>query len=183
MKKWVKISSIYSKITKLHPMFRDFSAKPYPMFRDFFCEKVTHFSGTPPFTILGEYPPSPGRSVTAAAITVLQALWGRAANEFEPRASCQGHWKCRWPRRKWRWNATTYIYWQHINRKISWVSSVVEFTKWSWGRGWFNGIFFFLIWFDFCTFALKTCMRMNSNNNNNKNINNKNNNISQNRGG
>ena len=23
---------IYSKITKLHPMFRDFSAKPYPMF-------------------------------------------------------------------------------------------------------------------------------------------------------
>ena len=33
--KWAKISSIYSKITKLHPMFRDFSAKPYPMFRDF----------------------------------------------------------------------------------------------------------------------------------------------------
>ena len=52
--KWAKISSIYSKITKLHPMFRDFSAKPYPMFTDF-----THFSGTPPYTLLGEYPPPP----------------------------------------------------------------------------------------------------------------------------
>ena len=28
--------NIYSKIIKLHPMFRDFSAKLYPMFRDFF---------------------------------------------------------------------------------------------------------------------------------------------------
>ena len=37
--KWAKISSIYSKITKLHPMFRDFSAKPYPMFRGFFAKK------------------------------------------------------------------------------------------------------------------------------------------------
>ena len=43
-------------------MFRDFSAKPYPMFRDFFfffCEKVTHWSGTPPYTLLSEYPPPP----------------------------------------------------------------------------------------------------------------------------
>ena len=40
-------------------MFRDFSAKPYPMFRDFFGEKVTHWSGTPPYTLLGEYPPPP----------------------------------------------------------------------------------------------------------------------------
>ena len=58
--KWAKISSrpIYSKITKLHPMFREFLAKPYPMFRDFFA-KITHFSGTPPYTLLGEYPPPP----------------------------------------------------------------------------------------------------------------------------
>ena len=46
--KWAKISSIYSKITKVGGMFRDFLGK-----------KVTHFSGTPPFTILGEYPPPP----------------------------------------------------------------------------------------------------------------------------
>ena len=58
--KWAKISSICSQITKLHPMFWDFPAKPYPMFRDFFvCKKVTHLSGTPPSTLLGEYPPPP----------------------------------------------------------------------------------------------------------------------------
>ena len=52
-------------------MFRDFSAKPYPMFRDFFFEKkVTHFSGTPPYTLLGEYPPPPlpGYKTTAKII-------------------------------------------------------------------------------------------------------------------
>ena len=45
--KWAKISSIYSKITKLH-MFRDFSAKPYLIVRDFFAKTVTHLSVTPP---------------------------------------------------------------------------------------------------------------------------------------
>ena len=64
--KWAKISSIYSKITKLHPMCRDFSAKPYPIFRDFFCEKVTHLSGTHPYTLLGEYPPPPPGGATLA---------------------------------------------------------------------------------------------------------------------
>ena len=38
------IYSIYSKITKVGGMFRDFcGTKPYPMFRDF-LQKVTHFS-------------------------------------------------------------------------------------------------------------------------------------------
>ena len=40
-------------------MFRDFFSKTIPHVEGFFCEKVTHFSGTPPFTILGEYPPPP----------------------------------------------------------------------------------------------------------------------------
>ena len=57
--KWPKISSIYSKITKLHPMFRDFFRQNHTPCLGIFCEKVTHLSGTPPFTILGEYPPPP----------------------------------------------------------------------------------------------------------------------------
>ena len=56
--KWAKISSIDCKITKLHPMFRDFSAKPYPMFRDF-LRKSHPLELHTPYTLLGEYPPPP----------------------------------------------------------------------------------------------------------------------------
>ena len=57
--KWAKISSIYSKITKLHPMFRDFSAKPYPMFRDFFAKKSPIQRHTPVYLIRRVPPPPP----------------------------------------------------------------------------------------------------------------------------
>ena len=41
-------------------MFRDFPAQNHtPCLGIFGGEKVTNFSGTPPFTILGEYPPPP----------------------------------------------------------------------------------------------------------------------------
>ena len=40
-------------------MFRDFFRQNHTPCLGIFCEKVTHFSGTPPFTILGEYPPPP----------------------------------------------------------------------------------------------------------------------------
>ena len=38
-------------------MFRDFFRQNHIPCLGIFSEKVTHFSGTPPFTILGEYPP------------------------------------------------------------------------------------------------------------------------------
>ena len=57
--KWAKISSIYSKITKVGGMFRDFPAQNHTPCLGISWKKVTHFSGTPPFTILGEYPPPP----------------------------------------------------------------------------------------------------------------------------
>ena len=41
-------------------MFRDFFRQTHTPCQGFFAKKVTHFSGTPPFTILGEYPPPPG---------------------------------------------------------------------------------------------------------------------------
>ena len=58
--KWAKISSIYSKIKKLHPMFRDFSAKPYPMFRDFFFWRKSHqFERHTPVYLIRRVPPPP----------------------------------------------------------------------------------------------------------------------------
>ena len=57
--KWAKISSIYSNITKVGGMFRDFPAQNHTPWLGISWKKVTHFSGTPPFTILGEYPPPP----------------------------------------------------------------------------------------------------------------------------
>ena len=59
--KWAKISSIYSKITKVGGMFRDFPAQNHTPCLGISWKKVTHLSGTPPFTILGEYPPPPSR--------------------------------------------------------------------------------------------------------------------------
>ena len=59
--KWAKISSIYRKITKVGGMFRDFFRQNHTPCLGIFLllKKVTLFSGTPPFTILGEYPPPP----------------------------------------------------------------------------------------------------------------------------
>ena len=51
---------IYSKITKLHPACLGiFRQNHTPCLGIFFGEKVTHFSVTPPYTLLGEYPPPP----------------------------------------------------------------------------------------------------------------------------
>ena len=56
--KLAKISSIYSKITKLHPMFRDFSGKTITPCLGIFCEK-SPISAAHPRSPLGEYPPPP----------------------------------------------------------------------------------------------------------------------------
>ena len=61
--KWAKISSIYSKITKLHPIFIGiFRQNHTHACLGIFCvwEKVTQLERhTPEYTLLGEYSPPP----------------------------------------------------------------------------------------------------------------------------
>ena len=58
--KWAKISSIYSKITKVGGMFRDFFRQKWgACLGIFFFFKSPISAAHPPFTILGEYPPPP----------------------------------------------------------------------------------------------------------------------------
>ena len=73
--KWAKIYSIYIKLQNYTPCL------------GIFGEKVTHFSGTPPFTVLGEYPPPPppppsilyiytsGSSCLTTFIWIASELW------------------------------------------------------------------------------------------------------------
>ena len=56
--KWAKISSIYSKITKVGGMFRDFPAQNHTPCLGISWKKSHHTI----FTILGEYPPPGSRT-------------------------------------------------------------------------------------------------------------------------
>ena len=60
--KWAKISSIYSKITKVGGMFRDFPVKTGPMFRDSWPKSNPLEPRTPrlPYYLSTPPPPPPG---------------------------------------------------------------------------------------------------------------------------
>ena len=86
--KWAKIFySIYSKITKLHPMFRNFSAKHIPCLGIFFLRKSHPFQRhTPVYLIRRVPPPPPGGPWTPAESEFGSALLMcvRARNLLHP---------------------------------------------------------------------------------------------------
>ena len=53
------IYSIYSKITKVGGMFKDFPAQNHTLCLRIFLKKVTYLSGTSPYALHREYPPPP----------------------------------------------------------------------------------------------------------------------------
>ena len=74
--KWAKISRLYSKITKVGGMFRDFPAQTIPHVQRFLGKK-SPISAAHPRSLLGEYPPPPppppGRKRLHGIFTVFAA--------------------------------------------------------------------------------------------------------------
>ena len=66
---WAKISKVSTvKLQNYTPCLGIFRQNNTPCLGIFFCEKVTHFSGTPPYTLLGEYPPPPPPGIQTSII-------------------------------------------------------------------------------------------------------------------
>ena len=74
--KWANISSIYSKISKVGGMFRDFQLKPYPMFREFSQKSYLLERHTPVLPYTASTPPPPPPPPPGFLQTsVYQAKW------------------------------------------------------------------------------------------------------------
>ena len=73
--KWAKISSIYSKITKVGGMFRDFPAQNRDPCLGTLAEKSPIRAAHPPFTILREYPPPPPPGPASRTIKLVVQMY------------------------------------------------------------------------------------------------------------